>query len=112
MARAFFEHTGRRGEFNETSVKAMLDYLDVHGILIVSQTGIIGGMVIPCWVTGKMTAQEILWWGDASLLGKFEDRARRLGASAIHMMALDDRVAGHYAKRGYEKLETVFVKEF
>lgn len=112
MARAFFEHTGRRGEFNETSVKAMLDYLDGHGILIVSETGMIGGTVLPLWVTGEIIAQEMFWWGDAGLLGKFESRARQMGATAIHMMALNDRVCRHYSKRGYEKLETVFVKEF
>lgn len=112
MARAFFEHTGRRGEFNETSVKAMLDYLDEHGILIVTETGMFGGMVLPCWVTGEIIAQEILWWGDASLLTKFESRAKQMGATAIHMMSLTQRVADHYLARGYRQLETVFVKEF
>ena len=112
MARVFFEHTGRRGEFDETSVKAMLDHLAEHHILIISETGMIGGMVFPLWVTGEIVAQEMFWWGDASLLSKFESRARQMGATAIHMMSLNKRVADHYLARGYEELETVFVKEF
>lgn len=112
MARAFFEHTGRRGEFNEASVAAMLDHLREHHILIVSDTGMIGGMVFPLWVTGEIVAQEMFWWRDAALLGKFETRARQMGATAIHMMSLTQRVADHYLARGYHQLETVFVKEF
>lgn len=112
MARAFFEHTGRRGEFCETSVQAMLDHLEEHHILIVTDKGMIGGMVFPLWVTGEIVAQEMFWWGDASLLSQFETRARQMGATAIHMMSLTQRVADHYLARGYDKLETIFVKEF
>ena len=112
MARAFFEHTGRRGTFNETSVNAMLEWLDEHGILIVSDTGMIGGMVIPLWVTGEMVAQEMFWWGDASLLTQFETRAREMGATAIQMNCLTDRVGEHYDLRGYVKILSTWVKEF
>ena len=112
MARAFFKHTGRRGTFDETSVKAMLDLLAEHHILIVSDTGMVGGFVTPLWPTGEIVAQELFWWGDASLLKQFETRARQMGATAIHMMSLTQRVADHYLARGYRQLETVWVKEF
>lgn len=112
MARAFFVHTGRRGEFNEIMVQEMLDHLEENHILIVSETGMIGGMVFPLWVTGEIIAQEMFWWGDASLLARFEARARQMGATAINMMSLTQRVADHYLARGYTKLETIWVKEF
>ena len=112
MARAFFEHTGRRGTFDEEAAHRMMKYLDEHGILILSDTGMIGGFVTPLWPTGEMVAQELFWWGDASLLKQFESRARHMGATAIHMMSLTQRVADHYLARGYKQLETVFVKEF
>ena len=60
----------------------------------------------------ELVAQEVFWWGDATLLKQFESRARQMGATAIHMMSLTQRVADHYLARGYEELETVFVKEF
>lgn len=110
--RAFFKETGRRGEFDDEFALQMLEYLDTHGILIVSNTGIIGGMVTPLFPTREVLAQEVFWWGDASLLKQFETRARHMGATAIHMMSLNQRVAGHYLARGYKQLETVWVKEF
>ena len=112
MARAFFEHTGRRGEFDEDAARRMMDHLSEHGILIISDTGMIGGFVTPLWPTGEIVAQEMFWWGDASLLTQFETRARKMGATAIHMMSLNQRVADHYLARGYTQLETVWVKEF
>ena len=110
--RAFFEHTGRRGEFDEDMATRMLDYLDRHGILIESDSGIIGGMITPLFPTGELIAQEMFWWGDAKLLKQFEKRARQMGATAIHMMSLTQRVAEHYRARGYKPLETVWIKEF
>ena len=112
MARAFFLETGRRGEFDAGGVQRTLDHLAEHHILIVSETGMIGGYVSPMWVTGEIIAQEMFWWGDASLMRKFEARARELGATAIQMQCLTDRVAKHYERRGYRKMTTGYLKEF
>lgn len=90
----------------------MLDYLDKHGILIVSDKGMIGGMVLPQWDTGELVAYEMFWWGDSSLLGRFEKKAEEMGAPSIQMNALTDRVGKHYETRGYRKLSTSWLKEF
>ncbi len=112
MMRSFFAQTGRRGEFQPDSAERMMRLLMENGILLVSDKGVIGGLLHPLWPTGEIVAQEFFWWGDAALLGTFEERARELGASAIHMTALEGRVARHYARRGYRQLETVWLKEF
>ena len=112
MMRTFIAQTGRRGEFQPESVARTMRLLIEGGILLVSDKGMIGGLLLPLWQTGEQVAHEFFWWGDARLLGAFEEMARERGATAIHMMALEERVARHYAKRGYRKLETVWLKEF
>lgn len=112
MMRIFFAETGRRGEFQLESVERTMRLLMEGGILLVSDKGVIGGLLHPLWQTGEVVAHEFFWWGDARLLSAFEERARELDATAIHMMALEERVARHYARRGYRQLETVWLKEF
>lgn len=112
MLRRFFLKTGRRGEYRIDAVERMVRLLMEQGILLVSDKGVIGGLLCPLWPTGEIVAQEFFWWGDAVLLGAFETRAREMGATAIQMTALEGRVARHYARRGYRQLETVWLKEF
>lgn len=112
MLRELFRYANRRGDFNQESVRAMMDHLRENGILIVSDKGVIGGVVIPLWPTGEMFAQEIVSWGDLALVASFEESAREMGATAIHLKALTERVGKHYERRGYRKVESMYLKEF
>ena len=112
MMRRFVAQTGRRGTFRADLVEQTMRLLMEGGILLVSGRGMIGGLIMPLWQTGEPVAHEFFWWGDARLLAAFEEAARDRGATAIHMAALEGRVARHYERRGYRKLETIWLKEF
>lgn len=73
--------------------------------------------------SSKRVAREICWWADEdsrgsgiakALLVAAEDWARSIGATEMHMIALDalgGRLVGRIYKRaGYEPLEQVFRK--
>ena len=111
LQRELFRHANRRGTFDEAAVRSMTDHLRKHGILIISDTGVIGGILIPLYPTGEVVAQEIIWWRDPALVKRFEQRGREMGATATQLMALTERVGRFYERLGYRKIESMYLKE-
>jgi N-acetylglutamate synthase-like GNAT family acetyltransferase len=98
------------------------------GVIFISEmdnktVGMIGGIKFSCVNTGKMIASELFWFVDPEyrgfegikLLKEFENWAK-YDCDKITMVYLQDlmpdKVKGLYKKRGYELLETHYIKEF
>ncbi len=94
--------------------------LMLTGILLISERGMIGGPVFPCYFNvERYMAQELFWWaedgqGDA-LREAFEALAAQFGARLSAMSALEglriDAVGRRLRRRGYRPVERLFVKE-
>lgn len=78
--------------------------------------GMIGVWVFDHPLSGDRVAGEVFWWVDPNQRGRTgirlwdaaETWARERGASAMQMIAPNDRVARLYQTRGYRPLETVY----
>lgn len=85
------------------------------GVIILSDTGMIGGLVHKVPFVGLTVAAELFWWGDGSLKIRFEDWARVQGAQAIQFSALvDDKsqaMARVFRRGGYRPVETGYLKD-
>lgn len=86
--------------------------------------GAIAGVVWPCPNDGELQANEMFWFvarsargslGSLRLLDSWERGARLLGArrlTMVHLEALSPaKLARHYERKGYSKLETNYMKE-
>ncbi len=118
MGRAFTS-AGNLG-FDEAAATAALESLidGESGVVLMSNTGMIGGMVYPGFFNGRVIAQEFFWWSERNgleLLGAFESWAASKGASQVVMVCLEalspERVSKIYMRRGYQPLEHSFVKD-
>jgi hypothetical protein len=83
--------------------------------------GALGGLIFPSIFTGEASSIETFWYTDPDhrgpssfgLLREFETWAISSGVTMIHLAHMElqpDRMADFYVRRGYQKLETVFVK--
>ena len=91
------------------------------GIILVSEKGMIGGLVFPCYFNfSKAWAQELFWWSEGrdglALLRAFEERAIEAGVTKIVMSRWEklrpkavDRVL---RAQGYSPIETSYEKVF
>lgn len=89
------------------------------GVIFVSgpevPTGMIAMVAYDHPFSGERTAFEVVWWVDPEargdgvrLLKAAEDWARERGATAMQMVAPNDRVGALYRRLGYEAVETSF----
>lgn len=108
--------------YDPDSVRATLAHLidNDDGILIVSETGMIGGMCYPHpFNHAAKIGQEFFWYSEGNdgpdLLCMAEQRARECGASHWTMLAQETmrpKVVGRYYERqGYSPLERSYIKE-
>ena len=108
--------------YDPDSVRATLAHLidNPDGILIVSPTGMIGGMCYPHPFNHKAKiGQEFFWYSEGNdgpdLLEMAEARAKECGASHWTMLAQETmrpKVVGRYYERqGYSPLERSYIKE-
>jgi N-acetylglutamate synthase-like GNAT family acetyltransferase len=122
MGRKFADEAGvtARVGWDEESVEAMLEGLieDPDGIVLVSERGMIGGMVYAHPFNRNVRAfVEVFWRAEdgqgLALLNAAEAQARALGATKSVMVAMDgmERTARLYARLGYTPCEAQFMKE-
>jgi GNAT superfamily N-acetyltransferase len=91
-----------------------------NGVVLVSGsdasvTGMIAMLAYNHPFSGERTAFEVVWWvepesrGDGvRLLRAAEDWAKEQGATAVQMVAPNERVGALYARLGYAPVETSF----
>jgi len=81
--------------------------------------GLLGFILFPHYFTGELTATEIMWYvepeerkggGGMFLLWEAEKEAKKMGATRMGFSAPDDKVSEIYARFGYKKIETTFMK--
>lgn len=87
------------------------------GILLVSDNGMIGGVVYPHPFSGMRVFVEMFWRAKdgqgTALLAAAEAAAKARGAERMFMIAMDDmeRTRRLYARIGYAPVEVQFMKE-
>ncbi len=108
--------------YDPESVALTLSHLidSPDGILLVSDAGMIGGMVYPHpFNHGAKIGQEFFWYSESQdgpeLLAAAEAKARALGASHWTMLAQEtmrpEAVGKYYQRHGYAPLERSYIKE-
>lgn len=107
-----------RYEYSEEGAAHYLSRLINHSgsTVIINDHGMIGGSMTPVPFLSMRMAQEAFWWAEKrglSLLLKFEEWARDMGADYVCMMSLAggcDRIERLYLHRGYIRSEKTFMK--
>jgi GNAT superfamily N-acetyltransferase len=119
MGRAFAEEAGVIGRvgWDDDSVIDTLEVLMEHGILLVSERGMIGGMLFPHpFNRDCMVFSELFWRAEdgqgRALLKEAERIAKERGANVSAMIAMDgmERTQRLYGKLGYGYCEAQFMK--
>lgn len=90
-----------------------------NGVIFISETGMIGGLLNPLYFNpSHIVAVELFWWatkGGRDLMQAFEAWSEEQGASAIQFSALGDhqseRMAQLFDRAGYRKVETGYYRE-
>lgn len=118
MARAFFEASGQPGEFDADSAATFMAGVMQMGVVLRSDSGFIGGQIIPNHVAkGRSLAVELAWWATdgkgRDLLRAFEQWARENGASEVRMTSLAaiPRSGRLLQAMGYAPVEISHTKE-
>jgi len=107
--------------YDPDSVALTLSHLidSPDGILLVSDAGMIGGMVYPHpFNHGVRIGQEFFWYSEGrcgrDLLAAAEAKAKELGASHWTMLAQEtmrpEAVGRYYGRQGYQPLERSYIK--
>lgn len=119
MGRAFAEEAGviARVGWDDASVIDTLETLIDSGILLVSEQGMIGGLVAQHPFNHAVKVFSELFWRaedgqGLALLKEAERLAKEQGATVSAMVAMDgmDRTRRLYKKLGYEYCEGQFMK--
>lgn len=105
--------------FDPEATKAFCEKLIDAGVILISETGMIGGLLNPLYFNPKhVIACELFWWatsGGKELMKAFEEWGAENGCSAYQFSALGDhkadRMAVLFNRAGYRKVETGYFKE-
>lgn len=108
--------------YDRASVAVTLSQLieNPDGILLVSDSGMIGGLCYPHPFNHAVKiGQEFFWYSEGKdgpeLLAAAETKARQLGASHWTMLAQEtmrpEAVGRYYSRHGYAPLERSYIKE-
>lgn len=105
--------------FDRDATKAFCEMLINGGVILISETGIIGGLMNPLYFNPSYNvACELFWWatsGGRELMKAFEDWGVENNASAFQFSALGDdkseRMAQLFDRAGYRRVETGYFKE-
>jgi hypothetical protein len=120
MGKAFADEAGvtARVGWDDDCANDLLASLiaNENGILLCSDSGMIGGVVFQHPFSGVGVFQEMFWRSHGRdglrLLRAAESRARELGAERSVMIGMHDLpdVGRLYARRGYEPAEQAYMK--
>lgn len=123
MARKFFDATqyGNFTDYSEDVTRITIEQLinDDKAFLLVSDNGVIGGLVYPFYMSGQLTGQELFWWCEEKgegleLLNAAEERAKEMGAESFTMLSLHglghDRMDKIYTNAGYTRSEHSYIR--
>lgn len=120
MGRDFHAYSPWRAiEFDRDATSAFVTSLIDNGVVFISDTGMIGGLMNPLYFNPSYAvACELFWWaksGGRELMKAFEDWASGNSASGIQFSSLgderSDRMAVLFERAGYSKVETGWFKE-
>lgn len=121
MGREFAEEAGvtARVGWDDAQAEALLGHLieNENGVLLCSETGMIGGVVFPHPFSGLSVFQEMFWRSHGRdglrLLRAAEARAKELGAARSVMIGMDTMpdTGRLYERLGYAPAERTFIKE-
>ena len=109
----------REISFDPDSTKDFCARLVDGGVILLSETGMIGGLLNPLYFNpAYVVACEMFWWaksGGRELMEAFEKWGADEGAVALQFSALGDdkaeRMARLFDLAGYRKVETGYFKE-
>jgi len=120
MGKDFYKVAGITTGFDDASFTCFCNMLmdgDENRTLIISDSGLIGGMIIPAFCNQKWAqAIEVMWWSTSGhgieLLRAFERWAIGRGANEIRLSEISGvSMAGKIYKRiGYAPKETSYSK--
>lgn len=113
--------------YNPGHLELLADWLINEQLLLVAErsngavVGMIGMAICPSTLSNELTACEIAWWVEPGarkgttalrLWQRAEDWAAERGAVWVQMISpgCDLEVAGMYQRRGYQLLETIWLK--
>lgn len=114
--RKFHEASKAPFGFNDEAVALFLADLMERGAVIMSDTGMIGGVLSPAYCDPEwIMAVEMFWWAERdglALLKAFEDWAAENGASEVRMTSLAalPRADAILQRKGYEAMEISYQK--
>lgn len=114
--KAFHKASGQPFRFDPVAVEGFLTGLMGNGAVIVSDTGMIGGVLSPAYCDPEwIMAVELFWWAERdglALLRAFEDWAAERGASEVRMTSLAalPRADGILRRKGYAPAEISYQK--
>lgn len=105
--------------FDADATREFVGKLVDGGVVFISETGMIGGMLNPLYFNpAYITAVELFWWATKNgreLMDAFEKWAVQNGAHGIQFSALGDdkaeRMAQLFDRAGYRKVETGYYRE-
>ena len=118
MGRKFHAMSGHPMGFDEAAVSAfMISLIDNEaGCLLMTDKGVIGGVLAPAWCDPLWPmAIELFWWaegGGLKLMSEFEKWAESRGANEVRMtsLAAHQRAADLLQLKGYSPSEISFSK--
>ena len=116
MGRKFHAQSGLPFGFDDAAVGALLSALTGGGVIIMTDSGAIGGVMNPayCDPSWRM-AVELFWWAEKdglALLRAFEEWAAERGASEVRMTSLASlpRADTILRRKGYAATEISYSK--
>lgn len=106
--------------FDEAGLGAFVGGLIEHGVVFLSDDGMLGGVLSPLYFNpSAVMGAELFWWAGKSgrqLREAFEVWARERGALGVQFSGLcderSDTIRKVFARAGYTAAETAFFKRF
>lgn len=117
MGETFHRESGQLGRFDPATFATTIHGLmhQPNAALIVSERGMIGGVLVPSFCDANwIQAIELFWWAQdgqgIALLRAFEDWAESVGADEVRITTQDanKRPNALLRRKGYEPMETSF----
>lgn len=119
---ALFHEYGpyREIPFDPEGLSAFISGLIDHGVIFLSDDGMLGGVLSPLYFNPSVVmGAELFWWAGKSgrqLREAFETWAQERGAFGVQFSGLCDERADTirkvFARAGYSAAETAFFKRF
>ena len=105
-----------------TLIKNLLNADDATVWLAEGASGVEGMLGIAIYdhpITGERIASEVCWWVDpahrrsriGSLLVTAAEKWAKVRVARMQLTAPDDAIGQFYERRGYQKIETMYLKE-